>query len=186
MDQARFYQQNLEGLHLILGPMFSGKTTKLLEYVHQAQENVISFKPAIDIRYDQGMICSHDGLKREAVVVSSGHELYKKAKNQQMIAIDEVQFFDDSIIEIVEKLIHEKRTIVVSGLDKDYLHNPFSVVEQLKERATKIIQLEALCALCGDQATHTYRKENNEKAGQILVGGAETYEARCRLCYAKG
>lgn len=185
LPQSRFYQENLKGLHLIIGPMFAGKTSKVIEFVQQYPDEVVSFKPAIDTRYDKESICAHTGESIVAEVVNDAIELKEKAMDKQMVVIDEAQFFDVDLVDVIRLFLDNNKFIVVSGLNRDFKKNAFQTIEELKSMATTITELEAVCNVCGEAAPYTYKKGDKNLKGQVLVGGTETYEARCASCYER-
>ncbi len=183
------YQELQKGwVEVICGPMFAGKSEELirriktLSYAHQ---KIIAFKPSIDNRYDKTAIASHDGEKYQAMAVKNVEEIEKNiTPDVQVVAIDEVQFFGNPIVPLVEKLADKGIRVIVAGLDTDFRGEPFGPMPELLARAEFVTKLTAACTVCGCAATRTQRLVNGEPAKfddpVILVGAKESYEARCR------
>ena len=172
-------------IEVICGPMFSGKSEELIRRLRRAQiarQRVQVFKPALDDRYDSKMIVSHSEQSLDAVSVKSPEELLGLVKDRtQVVGIDEVQFFDSSIVTVCEKLANMGKRVVVAGLDQDYKGVPFDPVPQLVAVAEYVTKLLAVCARCGAPAGRTQRLVPVEE--RIVVGAKDAYEARCRLCF---
>lgn len=183
------YQELQKGwVEVICGPMFAGKSEELIRRVRTlsyAHQKIIAFKPAIDNRYDKTAIASHDGEKYQALAVSNVDDIEKNiAPDTQVVAIDEVQFFGQPIVSLVERLADKGIRVIVAGLDTDFRGEPFGPMPELLARAEFVTKLTAACTICGCAATRTQRLVNGEPAKfddpVILVGAKESYEARCR------
>lgn len=164
------------------GPMFSRKTEELLIELKRyelGKKKVVLFKHSIDTRYSDEYVVSHDGRKMRAINVTSSSEIYKIAKDYEVVGIDEAQFFDFGIVEVVVKLADEGKRVVLAGLDKNYLGKPFGPMPYLLAVADEVVKLTAICSVCGEPATFTIRKTSEKD--EILIGGYESYEPRCRL-----
>jgi thymidine kinase len=179
-------------LELICGSMFSGKTEELLRRVRRAEiarKKVQVFKPQIDSRYGMERVASHNGLAREnAIVVGSAAEILASVEPETaVVAIDEVQFFDWSIAEVCTRLADQGKRVVVAGLDQDFRGEPFGPMPLLLALAERVDKLNAICVCCGANASRTQRLIDGRPARYddpiILVGGSESYEARCRQCH---
>ena len=178
-------------IEVICGGMFAGKTEELIRRVTRikyARREVIVFKPTIDNRYDIKMVVSHDNSKLDSIPVSDSTEILKNINNlPYAVAIDEAQFFDEGLIEVLERLANSGVRVIVAGLDLDFRGEPFGIMPQIMARAEYITKLQAICNVCGDPATRTQRIINGEPADYddeiILVSAAEKYEARCRHCH---
>lgn len=170
-------------IEVVCGPMFSGKTEELIRRVKRAQiarQKVQIFKPALDNRYHETDVVSHSSLTMEATPVSNSLEiLVKLLDSTRIVAIDEVQFFDDQILKVVSKLARRGLRVICAGLDQDYQGRPFGPMPALLAMADKVDKVQAVCTVCGAHATKTFRKTIGE-AEQILVGETDHYEARCR------
>lgn len=186
------YQKYKDGwLETISGCMFAGKTEelirriKVLEYAHK---KIMVFKPAIDNRYSDTQVVSHCGSSVESVVVSSPKEILELVKEStEVVAIDEVQFFDDTICEVCDILANRGIRVMVAGLDTDFKGEPFGPMPTLMTQAEFVTKLTAICNRCGAPATRTQRMIDGKPAHYndpiILVGASESYEARCRHCH---
>ena len=175
-------------IEVICGPMFAGKSEELIRRVRTlsfSNKNIIAFKPAIDDRYSIDEIASHAGERYKAYAINKAQDILKYIKEDtNIVAIDEVQFFDKSIIEIIEDMANKGIRVIVAGLDKDFRGEPFGIMPELLARAEFVTKLSACCKVCGQGATRTQRIINGKPAYYedpiILVGANESYEARCR------
>ena len=178
-------------IEVVCGSMFSGKTEELIRRVKRAQiarKRVQVFKPAIDIRYSTEHVSSHDGIRAQAVPVVNAAEIADLlSADTEVIAIDEVQFLDASVIMLCETLAAEGRRVIVAGLDQDFRGESFGPMPELMARAEHVDKLQAICVVCGQPASRTQRLINGSPATYndpiILVGATEAYEARCRRCH---
>lgn len=170
-------------IEVVCGPMFSGKTEELIRRVKRSQiarQKVQIFKPSIDNRYHESEVVSHSSLSIEAIPVSSSVEILQKVLDStRVVAIDEVQFFDNFIIKVVEKLARRGVRVICAGLDQDYMGKPFGPMANLLAIADSVNKIQAICTVCGAPASKTFRK-NPANSDQVLVGEADLYEARCR------
>lgn len=176
----QFFSGNIE---VVCGPMFSGKTEELIRRVRRAQiarQKVQIFKPAIDDRYHDSNVVSHSSLEVEATPVKDSIEILKKLYDTtRIVAIDEVQFFDENIITVVQKLARRGIRVICAGLDQDYKGQAFGPMPQLLCIADLVNKVSAICTVCGSPATKSFRKNTNDE-NQVLVGETDVYEARCR------
>lgn len=186
------YHQYREGwIEVISGCMFAGKTEELIRRINvlsYAKKNIIVFKPKIDNRYSDSEIVSHSGAKVPCLVVEKARDILKKIEaDTEVVAIDEVQFFDKDIVEVCEYLADKGIRVMVAGLDKDFRGESFGVMPELLTRAEFVTKLTAVCAKCGAPATRTQRLVNGKPAGFedpiVMVGADESYEPRCRHCH---
>ena len=186
------YHQYREGwIEVISGCMFAGKTEELIRRINvlsYAKKNIIVFKPKIDNRYSDSEIVSHSGAKVPCLVVEKAQDILKKIETDtEVVAIDEVQFFDKDIVEVCEYLADKGIRVMVAGLDKDFRGESFGVMPELLTRAEFVTKLTAVCAKCGAPATRTQRLVNGKPAGFedpiVMVGADESYEPRCRHCH---
>lgn len=179
-------------IELVCGSMFSGKTEELIRLTRRAviaKQRVQVFKPAIDTRYNAEKVTSHNGLDIEATPVSSSAEILPALEPATtVVAIDEVQFFDEEIVGVCEALAEQGRRVICAGLDMDFRGVPFGPMPALLARAEKVTKLHAICVVCGEEASRTQRLIEGRPAAiddpVVLVGAAEVYEARCRQCHA--
>ena len=186
------YNQYREGwLEVICGCMFAGKTEELIRRINvlsYARKNILVFKPKIDDRYSTTEIASHAGSKVPCIVISEAKEILNHVNyDTDVVAIDEVQFFDEDVVDICEYLADSGLRVMVAGLDKDFRGEPFGVLPDLLTRAEFVTKLTAVCAKCGAPATRTQRIINGKPAlfndPIVLVGAKEAYEPRCRHCH---
>lgn len=183
------YQELQKGwIEVITGPMFAGKSEELIRRIRTltyANKKIVCFKPAIDNRYDKTDIASHDGIKLKAIPIKKASEILEHVdKDEDVVAIDEIQFFGDEIIDICEDLANHGIRVICAGLDTDFRGEPFGPVPTLLAKAEFVTKLSAACTICGCAATKTQRLINGKPANYddpiILVGAKESYEARCR------
>lgn len=186
------YNQYREGwIEVICGCMFAGKTEELIRRINvlsYARKNILVFKPKIDDRYSTTEIASHAGSKVPCIVISEAKEILDHVNyDTDVVAIDEVQFFDEDVVDICEYLADSGLRVMVAGLDKDFRGEPFGVLPDLLTRAEFVTKLTAVCAKCGAPATRTQRIINGKPASFndpiVLVGAKESYEPRCRHCH---
>lgn len=189
---SMMYNQYRPGwVEVIAGCMFAGKTEELIRRIKVlefAKKNIKVFKPAIDDRYSKTKVVSHAGSSVEAIVVKQAEDILDFIDDKvDVVAIDEVQFFDDAIVEVCDLLAKKGKRVMAAGLDTDFRGEPFGVMPILITEAEFVTKLTAVCNKCGSPATRTQRLVNNEPAGYddpiILVGASEAYEARCRHCH---
>jgi thymidine kinase len=179
-------------IELVCGSMFSGKTEELLRRIRRAEiarKKVQLFKPTIDNRYGLVRVASHDGIAREdAVVVCNAEDILRRLDvDTEVVAVDEVQFFDATIADVCDHLADRGLRVIVAGLDQDFRGEPFGPMPLLLARAERVDKLHAICVACGASASRTQRLIDGRPARYddpvILVGGSESYEARCRNCH---
>ncbi|MFA6909728.1 MAG: thymidine kinase [Candidatus Cloacimonadaceae bacterium] len=172
-------------IEVICGSMFSGKTEELIRRVRRAEyakQQVLVFKPSIDNRYDSESIVSHSNMKAPSIPINEVSEIYSYLQEDtQIVAIDEAQFFDESIVGICNDLADQGYRVIVAGLDQDYKGSPFGSMPQLLAIAEYVTKNLAICVHCGNPANRTQRTVHKEE--QILVGSTDAYEARCRNCH---
>jgi thymidine kinase len=172
-------------IEVICGSMFSGKTEELIRRIRRAEyakQKLVVFKPAIDNRYDDQMIVSHSQMQTNSFPITNASEIYGYLTDDvQIVAIDEAQFFDESLIGICNDLADRGLRVIVAGLDQDYKGNPFGCMPQLLSIAEYVTKNLAICLKCGNPANRTQRTIHSGE--QILVGSTESYEARCRNCH---
>ncbi len=171
-------------IEVICGSMFSGKTEELIRRLRRAQiaqMPTIIFKPRIDSRYSDSHIVSHNQIKLESHLVNTPQDILPLAENARVVAIDEAQFFDDSILDVCKILASQGKRVVVAGLDTDYRGVPFGPMPQLMCEADYLDKLQAICVVCGEPAGFTQRISGDSE--QVVIGETDKYEARCRKCY---
>lgn len=183
-----FIEPNIRGerrgwIEVICGSMFSGKTEELIRRLKRAKIanlKVEIFKPAIDVRYDDNNVVSHDANAIISTPIDNSQTILLMAQDVDVVGIDEAQFFDEEIVHVCETLALKGVRVIVAGLDMDYLGKPFGQMPNLLAVADYITKLHAICMKCGNIAHVSYRKTTEE--GQVLLGEKETYEPRCRTC----
>ena len=186
------YQPEGGWVELICGSMFSGKTEELLRRIRRAEiarKQVQIFKPRIDSRYGAQRVASHNGVTREDVVVVEGAAdlLQQIDPLTSVVAVDEVQFFDWKIADVCTILADRGYRVIAAGLDQDFRGEPFGPIPLMLALAERVDKLHAICVKCGAEASRTQRLIDGRPARHddpvILVGGSESYEARCRRCH---
>ncbi len=173
-------------LEVICGSMFSGKTEELIRRLNRAliaNLHVEIFKPSIDKRYHINNVVSHNATEIRSTAVDFAHDILLLAGECDVVGIDEAQFFDDTLIEVIEKLIVSGKRVIIAGLDMDFEGKPFAPVPQLLAIADYVTKVHAICAQCGKVAHFSYRLSQDKS--QIQIGEKNKYEARCRRCYLK-
>jgi thymidine kinase len=172
-------------IEVVCGPMFSGKTEELIRRVKRAQiakQRVQIFKPAIDVRYDKEDVVSHSSQAIKSEPVESAVDILIRLKDStRVVAIDEVQFFDENITTVVSKLAARGYRVICAGLDLDYRAQPFGPMGTLLAIADEVVKIHAICTVCGAPATRSQRLGLSQE--QVLLGETDAYEARCRGHY---
>jgi thymidine kinase len=164
--------------------MFSGKTEELIRRMRRAQiarQKVEIFKPAIDTRYSEMEIVSHDAQKLPSIIVKSAQQIIPLALEAQVVGIDEAQFFGRGLVKVAKKLANMGKRVIIAGLDMDYRGEPFQPIPELLAVAEDITKTHAICVICGNPANYTQRKTKSKD--QVVIGAADIYEARCRNCF---
>ena len=179
-------------IECICGSMFSGKSEELLRRIKRgviAKQSVLLFKPSIDNRYEENKVSTHNGNSFESVNIDKADEIldYIKDKKYDIIGIDEVQFFDNKIIEVINKRADEGIRVIVAGLDMDFKAEPFYPMPEIMAISEMVTKLHAVCNKCGKEASRSQRLINGEPAKYddpiVVIGASESYEARCRHCH---
>ena len=175
-------------IEVICGSMFCGNCEELIRRSRRAviaKQELQVFKPSIDDRYSVLHVTSHSGQNIEALAISKAHEILDNlSPTTTVVAVDEVQFFDSEIVDVVQQLAARGIRVILAGLDMDFRGEPFGPLPQLLSIAEDVTKLHAICVVCGEDACRTQRLVNGEPARYddpiILVGAQEAYEARCR------
>lgn len=175
-------------IEVICGSMFCGKTEELIRRIRRAviaKQSTQVFKPSIDDRYGIEQVTSHNGQIIEAESINNARDIYSYLKDDTtVVAVDETQFFDAEIIDIVEELAQRDIRVIVAGLDTDFRGEPFGPMPQIMARAEEVTKLHAICVVCGEPASRTQRLVNGKPASYddpiVMIGAKEAYEARCR------
>ena len=178
-------------IEAICGPMFAGKTEELIRRVTRmeyAHKSFLVFKPLIDNRYSQDEVVSHSKYKKKAINIKEAKEILPYVTDDiQAVVVDEVQFFDESMIDVLSYLAGKGLRVICAGLDLDFKAKPFGIIPSLLAIAEDVTKLTAICMCCGEEATRTQRIIDGHEAYDddpvVLVGAKESYEARCRRCH---
>ena len=172
-------------IEVVTGSMFSGKSEELIRRIRRAQiarQRVQIFKPKVDDRYASDAIVSHSEMKMPSQVVAGSQEILQKLDDRtEVVGIDEGQFFDAGLVQVVNGLADRGLRVIVAGLDQDYMGRPFEPMPQILAVAEYVDKILAICMQCGAPANRTQRLSS--ATDRVVVGGAEEYEARCRRCF---
>ncbi len=179
-------KQRRGSIEVICGSMFSGKTEELIRRMKRAQfakQKVEIFKPAMDIRYSEVDVVSHDKNKITSTPVDSSGNILLLASDVDVVGIDEAQFFDEGIVDVCIQLANSGIRVIIAGLDMDFLGHPFGSMPALMAIAEDVYKVHAICVHCGDLAYISHRLVDSTK--QILLGETAEYEPICRSCYER-
>jgi len=171
-------------IEIICGCMFSGKTEELIRRLKRAQlakQKIEIFKPAVDNRYDEIKVVSHDRNSIQSTPVASSSTILLLAADVDVVGIDEAQFFDDELVNVCNQLAANGIRVILAGLDMDYLGQPFGPVPALMAIAEHITKVHAICMKCGDIASYSNR--TIEESSLVLLGETNHYEPLCRSCF---
>ena len=185
--------RRLGGIEVVCGPMFCGKSEELIRRLRRAsiaRLAVVCVKPSIDNRHSANDVVSHAGARLAARAIADPRELLELRGEADVVGIDEAQFFDVRLIGVCEDLAASGLSVICAGLDRDYRGLPFGPMPELLAVADRITKLQAVCVVCGGDATLSQRLVDGAPApfddATVVVGGAERYEARCRGCFERG
>lgn len=186
-----FYYKREGWIEFICGSMFSGKSEELIRRIKRAnfaKQKVQVFKPILDNRFSEVAVVSHNGNQMEAIPVHNSSEIIKMLElSTNVVAIDEIQFFDNGIAEVCEEIANKGIRVLCAGLDLDFRGEPFGASPILLSTAEFVTKLQAICVNCGNPASRTQRLIDQKPAHYldaiIKVGASESYEARCRHCH---
>ncbi len=173
-------------VEVIVGSMFSGKTEELIRRLNRARIaklKVEIFKPAIDIRYDQEDVVSHNENTIRSTPVESSEQILLYANNVDVIGIDEAQFLDTQLGDVCNQLANSGVRVIVAGLDMDFQGRPFGSIPHLMAIAEYVTKVHAICMRCGSLAHFSHRTIENKNL--VVLGETESYEPLCRECYCK-
>jgi thymidine kinase len=175
-------------VEVITGSMFSGKSEELIRRIRRAQiarQKVQIFKPRVDSRYEDDQIVSHSEMKMPSLVVGSSREILERLDDStEVVGIDEGQFFDSGLVDVVNQLADRGLRVIVAGLDQDYRGRPFEPMPHLLAIAEYVDKILAICMRCGAPANRSQRLVAD--TDRVVVGGSDQYEARCRRCFQPG
>ena len=173
-------------IEVICGSMFSGKTEELIRRLRRAEfakQTILLVKPGIDDRYATEAVVSHQGQSWEAKRVAEAKEIREEWNGQQIVAIDEAQFFDAALVQVCNDLANKGVRVIVAGLDMDFMGLPFGPMPQLMAIAEEVSKVHAVCVHCGKLAQFSHRTVAQTQ--QVLVWAVEKYQPLCRSCYQK-
>lgn len=173
-------------IEVVCGSMFSGKTEELIRRMKRAKfarQRLVIFKPALDTRYSNQDVVSHDKNIIPSTPVVSSADILEKANDVDVIGIDEAQFFDEGIVDVCNTLANRGLRIIIAGLDIDYQGHPFGPMPSLLAIADDVTKVHAICMRCGHHAYVSHRKVDVD--GQVMLGETHEYEPLCRECYKK-
>ncbi|WP_035335279.1 thymidine kinase [Dokdonia sp. PRO95] len=180
------HKEQFGWIEVICGSMFSGKTEELIRRLKRAQfakQKVEIFKPAVDTRYDEEMVVSHDSNEIRSTPVPAAANIPMLADNCDVVGIDEAQFFDDEIVKVCNDLANRGIRVIVAGLDMDFKGNPFGPMPNLMATAEYVTKVHAVCTRTGNLAQYSYRKAQSEDI--VMLGETEEYEPLSRAAYYK-
>ena len=171
-------------IEVICGSMFSGKTEELIRRLNRAKiakQKVEIFKPSIDKRYDEHDVVSHNENSIRSTPVNFADDILLLSGDCDVVGIDEVQFFDEQIVAVAQKLAGQGKRVILAGLDMDFEGNPFEPMPKLMAIAEYVTKVNAICMKCGDLAAFSFRLSDAKE--KVVLGEKESYEARCRKCF---
>lgn len=184
INEPSLAPQDYGWIEVVCGGMFSGKTEELIrraKRAHIAGQSVVVVKPALDKRYSEHEVVSHNETALPSILVDTADQIVLLTGNARVVCIDEAQFFDDRVIEVANSLANDGKRVIIAGLDMDFEGKPFGPMPQLLAIAEYVTKLHAICAESGAMAHYSQRVV--EKEGQVLVGEYDAYEPRARHCF---
>ncbi|MDR1516883.1 MAG: thymidine kinase [Dysgonamonadaceae bacterium] len=173
-------------IEVICGSMFSGKTEELLRRLKRAKiarQKVEIFKPAVDVRYSEEEVVSHDKNSIPSTSVEHSSNILLLSSEVEVVGIDEAQFFDEGLVDVCQQLADQGLRVIVAGLDMDFRRVPFGPMPGLCAIADDVSKVHAICVRCGRLANYSFRLVPNDK--QVLLGERQEYQPLCRRCYNK-
>lgn len=171
-------------IEVICGSMFSGKTEELIRRLKRARiarQKVEIFKPAVDVRYDEDNVVSHDASSIPSWPVESSSQILLMVNDVDVVGVDEAQFFDSELISVCNQLANSGIRVIVAGLDMDFTGKPFGPIPALLASAEYVTKVHAICMHCGHLAQYSHRTIEGDKL--VVLGETESYEPLCRRCY---
>ena len=171
-------------IEVICGSMFSGKTEELIRRMKRAQfakQKVEIYKPCIDVRYSEDQVVSHDSHSIPSTPIDSPASMLLLSSDVEVVGIDEAQFFDETIIEVVQALANRGVRVIIAGLDTDFMGKPFGPMPALMAVAESVQKVHAICVKCGSPANHSHRLSSSDQL--VVLGEKDIYEPLCRHCY---
>lgn len=171
-------------IEVVCGSMFSGKTEELIRRLNRAliaRQKVEIFKPAIDKRYHESDVVSHNENTIRSTPVQFADDIILLAGDCDVVGIDEVQFFDQQVVNVASVLANSGKRVILAGLDMDFEGKPFEPMPQLLAIAEYVTKVHAICMKCGELASYSFRLSDSKE--KVVLGEKEAYEARCRKCF---
>ncbi len=186
LEQFPIQNRSNGWIEVICGSMFSGKTEELIRRLRRAEfakQDLILFKPSVDVRYSNKNVVSHRGTEFNAMLVANSKEILGYVDKQKVVAIDEAQFFDDQLVEVASELAGRGIRVILAGLDMDYTGTPFGPMPALLASAEYVSKVHAICVSCGNLAQFSNRLVAD--TDQVMLGAVEEYRPLCRSCFNK-
>ncbi|SHO63670.1 thymidine kinase [Algoriphagus zhangzhouensis] len=171
-------------IEVICGSMFSGKTEELIRRLNRAKiarQKVEIFKPSVDKRYHEEDVVSHNETSIRSTPVNFADDILLLSGDCDVVGIDEVQFFDEQIVSVAQKLANKGKRVILAGLDMDFEGMPFEPMPKLMAIAEYVTKVHAICMKCGDLAAFSFRLSDSKQ--KVMLGEKDAYEARCRKCF---
>lgn len=184
IDSFKADSQKAGWIEVICGSMFSGKTEELIRRLNRAKianQKIEIFKPAVDTRYHESSVVSHNETSIRSTPVQFANDILLLTGNCDVVGIDEAQFFDLELISVARVLANKGKRVILAGLDMDFKGDPFGPMPGLMSIAEFVTKVHAICMKCGGVASYSYRLSASDQ--KVLLGEQETYEARCRNCF---
>ncbi len=184
LEKDRNNSQRVGWIEVICGSMFSGKTEELIRRLNRARiakQKVEIFKPAIETRFDEQNVVSHDANSVTSTVVENGSQILFYAEDFEVVGIDEAQFFGEELLSVCNDLANSGKRVIVAGLDMDFRGKSFGPIPLLMATAEYVTKVHAICIRCGNLANYSHRTVKNDKL--VVLGEIETYEPLCRRCF---
>jgi len=173
-------------IEVVCGSMFSGKTEELIRRLKRAEfakQDIVVFKPRLDVRYSVSEVKTHNGCAVDSHAVDRSSDMLKHAEHAQVVGVDEAQFFDSELPMVLSELANQGKRVIAAGLDMDYLGRPFGVMPNLIAMAEFVTKVHAICLHCGDLALHSHRTTKSKKL--VELGETDIYQPLCRQCFVK-
>ena len=171
-------------IEVICGSMFSAKTEELIRRMKRAQfakQKVEIYKPCIDVRYSEDQVVSHDSHSIPSIPIDTPAKMLDISSDVEVVGIDEAQFFDNTLVDVVQTLANKGIRVIIAGLDTDFLGKPFGPMPALMAVAEDIQKVHAICVKCGSPANHSHRLSASDEL--VVLGETDIYEPLCRHCY---
>ncbi len=186
LEKDRNNSERTGWIEVICGSMFSGKTEELIRRLNRARiarQKVEIFKPAVDTRYDETDVVSHDAKAVSSTPVENATQILFYAQDFEVVGIDEAQFFGEELVSVCNELAKNGKRVIVAGLDMDYLGNPFGPIPKLMATAEYVTKVHAICIRCGNLANYSHRTVKDDNL--VVLGETDVYEPLCRQCFQK-